>query len=274
MSLKYICGSRQSINLDPTIVTNESDVLTLMEKSRKKMSNTKLRFHLILTFTVSIEDKWLVGKKTLEGMLTFYDLASEKTGDKGFDARLINQSIIYLSRVINALIRKEKFIPYTGNKLTESLKDSFDGSAKTVQILATLRTDNGNNNNCLHTLKYLQDAKIISTIFVFYINFDRKKNNISDKFLFTLVITDKKQQEEKQEKKKLNYSPSVIKRSVHNICPFKVNITVKINKLAILASSKFVPQALFNYSTIQLFSYWKFIYFSLRTSFNYSTIQL
>lgn len=53
------------------------------------------------------------------------------------EAGKINQSLLTLGRVINALVENSSYVPYRDSKLTRLLQESLGGRAKTV-IIATI----------------------------------------------------------------------------------------------------------------------------------------
>jgi len=80
--------------------------------------------------------------ETVEGLLNLIDLAgSEKLEQSKVDGITkketihINQSLSTLSRVISAIAKNEKHIPYRNSKLTFLLQNSLGGSAKTIMFV-------------------------------------------------------------------------------------------------------------------------------------------
>lgn len=95
------------------------------------------------------------------------DLAgSESIGRSGAvasrarEAGNINQSLLTLGRVINALTTNASHIPYRESKLTRILQDSLGGKTITT-IIATLSPSSTNLEESLSTLDYAQRAKNI-----------------------------------------------------------------------------------------------------------------
>jgi hypothetical protein len=58
--------------------------------------------------------------------------SSGAKGIRAKEAGKINQSLLTLGRVINALVDRASFIPYRDSKLTRLLQESLGGRAKTV----------------------------------------------------------------------------------------------------------------------------------------------
>jgi kinesin family protein 11 len=77
------------------------------------------------------------------------------------EAGMINQSLLSLGRVINALVDKSaQHIPYRESKLTRLLQDSLGGRTKTC-IIATVSPTKSNMEETLSTLDYASRAKSI-----------------------------------------------------------------------------------------------------------------
>ena len=126
------------------------------------------RSHGVFTMTVFIKDKGSRGEDVLKiGKLNLVDLAgSENIGRSGAEnkrareAGMINQSLLTLGRVINALVEKNSHIPYRESKLTRLLQESLGGRTKTC-IIATVSQDRANIEETLSTLDYALRAKSI-----------------------------------------------------------------------------------------------------------------
>lgn len=101
------------------------------------------------------------------GKLNLVDLAgSENIGRSGAEnkrakeAGMINQSLLTLGRVINALVERSPHIPYRESKLTRLLQDSLGGRTKTC-IIAAVSPAKCNLEETLSTLEYAHRAKNI-----------------------------------------------------------------------------------------------------------------
>ena len=73
---------------------------------------------------------------------------------------MINQSLLTLGRVINALVDKSPHIPYRESKLTRLLQDSLGGQTRTC-IIATVGPALSNLEETVSTLEYASKAKNI-----------------------------------------------------------------------------------------------------------------
>ncbi|CAG8664671.1 7880_t:CDS:2, partial [Paraglomus occultum] len=101
------------------------------------------------------------------GKLNLVDLAgSENIGRSGAEnkrareAGVINQGLLTLGRVINALVEHSPHVPYRDSKLTRLLQDSLGGRTKTC-IIATISPAKVNLDESFSTLDYANRAKNI-----------------------------------------------------------------------------------------------------------------
>lgn len=140
-----------------------------------KMNDLSSRSHTIFTLTVYMGMKngapksteALVNDAAVIGKINLVDLAgSENIGKSGAEnkrareAGMINQSLLTLGRVINALVDKSPHIPYRESKLTRLLQDSLGGQTRTC-IIATISPAQINVEETLSTLEYASKAKNI-----------------------------------------------------------------------------------------------------------------
>ena len=113
--------------LDDCPVKDRADALALLTKGsqRRQIAATKFndhssRSHSIFTITVHVKETSSIGDDLLKvGKLNLVDLAgSENIGRSGAEnkrareAGMINQSLLTLGRVINALVDKSSHVPY------------------------------------------------------------------------------------------------------------------------------------------------------------------
>lgn len=129
-------------------VTNKSEVIRIYETGignrqigRTNMNAVSSRSHLITIFTLIQTEKLSKVKKISKCQLI--DLAGSeklsKTGATGLtmeEGKIINQSLLWLGNVINALTEKNPFVPYRNSKLTQILQDVLGGNSKTTIIIA------------------------------------------------------------------------------------------------------------------------------------------
>ncbi|KAI9510898.1 kinesin-domain-containing protein [Russula earlei] len=161
--------------LEEISVKSAPDALALLVKGsdRRQIAATKFndhssRSHSIFSITVHTKEVSAMGDDLLRvGKLNLVDLAgSENIGRSGAEnkrareAGMINQSLLTLGRVINALVEKSSHIPYRESKLTRLLQDSLGGRTKTC-IIATISPARSNMEETLSTLDYAIRAKSI-----------------------------------------------------------------------------------------------------------------
>ncbi|KDR81633.1 hypothetical protein GALMADRAFT_239701 [Galerina marginata CBS 339.88] len=161
--------------LEEIAVKDSKDALALLMKGseRRQIAATKFndhssRSHSVFSITVHIKETNTMGDDLLKvGKLNLVDLAgSENIGRSGAEnkrareAGIINQSLLTLGRVINALVDKAQHVPYRESKLTRLLQDSLGGRTKTC-IIATISPARANLEETLSTLDYALRAKSI-----------------------------------------------------------------------------------------------------------------
>lgn len=133
-----------------------------------RCNESSSRSHCVFTLTIHIKETTSKGEDVLRtGKLNLVDLAgSENIGRSGAEnkrareAGMINQSLLTLGRVINALVEKSSHIPYRESKLTRLLQESLGGRTKTC-IIATVSSERSNLEETLSTLDYALRAKSI-----------------------------------------------------------------------------------------------------------------
>ncbi|KJP89619.1 hypothetical protein AK88_00577 [Plasmodium fragile] len=128
------------------------------------------RSHSIFTITLIMKDLNNDGESiTKIGKLNLVDLAGSENALKSSYGNLkvrqqescnINQSLLTLGRVINALIENSSYVPYRDSKLTRLLQDSLGGKTKTF-IVATISPSSLCIDETLSTLDYVFRAKNI-----------------------------------------------------------------------------------------------------------------
>ncbi|OSX65083.1 hypothetical protein POSPLADRAFT_1133699 [Postia placenta MAD-698-R-SB12] len=161
--------------LEDACVKDAADALALLTKGsqRRQIAATKFndhssRSHSVFSITVHTKETSSVGDDLLKvGKLNLVDLAgSENIGRSGAEnkrareAGMINQSLLTLGRVINALVDHSSHVPYRESKLTRLLQDSLGGRTKTC-IIATISPARCNLEETLSTLDYAIRAKSI-----------------------------------------------------------------------------------------------------------------
>lgn len=107
------------------------------------------------------EDVFKTGKLNLVDLAGSEDISrSGANQERAREAGSINQSLLTLGRVINALVNNSSHIPYRDSKLTRLLRDSLGGKTKTC-IIATVAPTVQCQEETLSTLDYAHRAKNI-----------------------------------------------------------------------------------------------------------------
>lgn len=171
-------GSKKGVwiqGVEEVNVRDASAALALLTKGshRRQVAATKFndhssRSHSIFSITVHLKESAPGVDDMLKvGKLNLVDLAgSENIGRSGAEnkrareAGMINQSLLTLGRVINALVDRSSHVPYRESKLTRLLQDSLGGRTKTC-IIATVSPSRSNVEETLSTLDYALRAKSI-----------------------------------------------------------------------------------------------------------------
>lgn len=162
-------------NLTDYEVRSPSDVLDFIALSsmRRTVGETLLnarssRSHSIFMIVLNIRETSDTGSEIVKiSKLNLVDLAgSENISRSGAvnvrarEAGKINQSLLTLGKVINALVERRSHVPYRESKLTRILQDSLGGNTKTV-IVATVSPSSSCLEETLSTLDYMSRAKKI-----------------------------------------------------------------------------------------------------------------
>jgi len=165
-------------NLTETSISSATEGIKILTlgSSRRQIAATKCneqssRSHSVFSITIHVKDNSKDGKEDQLkiGKLNLVDLAgSENVGRSGAgkefgrarEAGMINQSLLTLGRVINALVEKNSHVPYRESKLTRLLQDSLGGKTKTC-IIATVSPSRLNLDETISTLDYALRAKSI-----------------------------------------------------------------------------------------------------------------
>ena len=153
---------------------NFYDILSLGNRKRTTGSTnnneTSSRSHAVLRINLYSKERTL--NNTVSGRFIMVDLAgSEKTSINSSnnntvrqnEGKNINKSLLALGVCINALAKKNQFIPWRNSKLTRILKDCLGGNSRIVMI-STISPSIYNIDETINTLLYSNRAKNIQTI--------------------------------------------------------------------------------------------------------------
>ena len=156
-------------------VKDETDCMKLLDigSKGKEMAATEMnekssRSHCIFTLVVESSSEQDGEDHIIKGKLNLVDLAGSErqkktkaTGKQFKEACNINQSLVTLGNVIQALVEKNNgHVPYRDSKLTILLEDSLGGNAKTMMLAAIGPADYNFDETC-NTLRYADRAKKI-----------------------------------------------------------------------------------------------------------------
>merc|ERR1712003_182336 len=148
-------------------VKSKADVLETLARAKKyrktastKMNDTSSRSHMILV--VSVRGFNVPANIEYLGKLFLVDLAGservQKSGVKGDrlkEATEINKSLTALGDVMQALQKKQKFIPYRNSTLTYLMQNALGGHAKTVMFI-NVNPSVENTSETVSSLRFAQ----------------------------------------------------------------------------------------------------------------------
>ncbi|CAI4038408.1 hypothetical protein SMKI_05G0170 [Saccharomyces mikatae IFO 1815] len=158
-------------NLQEFHITNAMEGLKLLQKGLKhrqvastKMNDFSSRSHTIFTITLykkHQDELFRISKMNLVDLAGSENInRSGALNQRAKEAGSINQSLLTLGRVINALVDKSGHIPFRESKLTRLLQDSLGGNTKTA-LIATISPAKVTSEETCSTLEYASKAKNI-----------------------------------------------------------------------------------------------------------------
>eukprot|EP01065_Artemidia_motanka_P016076 TRINITY_DN1979_c4_g1_i1.p1 TRINITY_DN1979_c4_g1~~TRINITY_DN1979_c4_g1_i1.p1 ORF type:complete len:752 (+),score=243.30 TRINITY_DN1979_c4_g1_i1:266-2521(+) len=155
-------------------VTSVQDMLHIIEdgNSVRAQGSTSAnidssRSHAVLSINVRNPARSKKpGQDDLYGRFSFIDLAgSERGSDAASSDKItrvegsdINKSLLALKECIRALDQAARHVPFRGSKLTEVLRESFQGNSRTAMI-ACVAPGNAASEDTLNTLRYADRVK-------------------------------------------------------------------------------------------------------------------
>lgn len=160
-------------NLKEFTITNAGDLNTIlqMSDSRRQFASTLMnkrssRSHVIYQYTHHRKETLPNGQIVEKvGKLNLVDLAgsecAKRTGCqdmRALEAGNINRSLLTLTRVIDALVKNQKYIPFRSSNLTRIIQDTLGGNSKTV-LVATLSPALIDFEDTLSTLTFASTVK-------------------------------------------------------------------------------------------------------------------
>ncbi|OLL25029.1 Kinesin-like protein bimC [Neolecta irregularis DAH-3] len=170
-------SSKRSVliqGMEEVVISSAADGVKYLQSGTEKRqvaatrsNEFSSRSHTVFTILVHIKETAEGDDVLRVGKLNLVDLAgSENISRSGAEnkrareAGMINQSLLTLGRVINALVEHSPHIPYRESKLTRLLQDSLGGRTKTC-IIATVSPARVNLEETVSTLDYAYKAKNI-----------------------------------------------------------------------------------------------------------------
>jgi kinesin family protein 11 len=162
-------------NLEEIAVMDVPTIFEVLQRGIKQRqtaatlcNKNSSRSHSIFTMKLMIKEYNIDGEEVVRhGQMNLVDLAGSEcvgrsgaTGERGREAGSINQSLLTLGRVINALVDHHGHVPYRDSKLTRLLQESLGGKAKTC-IIATFSPVQSAVEETMSTLDYAYRARAI-----------------------------------------------------------------------------------------------------------------
>lgn len=165
-------------NLKEFTIQHASDLNTIlqMSDSRRQFASTLMnkrssRSHVIYQYTHHRKET-LPNNQVVEkvGKLNLVDLAgsecAKRTGCqdmRALEAGNINRSLLTLTRVIDALVKGQKYVPFRSSNLTRIIQDTLGGNSKTV-LVATLSPALIDFEDTLSTLTFASTVKQVKNL--------------------------------------------------------------------------------------------------------------
>lgn len=78
------------------------------------------------------------------------------------EAQFINRSLSFLEQTVNALARKDAYVPFRQTKLTSVLRDALGGNCRTV-MLANIWGEPRHTEETLSTLRFAARVRLITS---------------------------------------------------------------------------------------------------------------
>ncbi|EFJ50296.1 Kif9 type kinesin [Volvox carteri f. nagariensis] len=127
------------------------------------------RSHTVFTVHVEMRTSEAASERAILSKLNLVDLAgserTKKTGVTGQtlkEAQFINRSLSFLEQTVNALSRKDTYVPFRQTKLTAVLRDALGGNCKTVMV-ANVWGEPSHTEETLSTLRFASRVRTLTT---------------------------------------------------------------------------------------------------------------
>lgn len=146
--------------LSETTVHSAPEAMMLMRMAQKNVHSSKS--HLICTVSVQSKEMAKFQVQENEELFKFRKMCLVQLGCQESQKKLARaktvQSLTSLSRVVQALITKQQYIPYRDSKLTRIMQGSLGGNAKT-SIIASIGCGNTSIEETTQALELLNRMK-------------------------------------------------------------------------------------------------------------------
>ena len=169
-------NSSKTSKLSKQFVNSSLDFSTVYYESIKRRAtgstlenDRSSRSHAIVRIT--IESKGAVQNSSEPSLCSHLDLVdlagsecqarTQATGQRQMEASNINKSLLALSKIISSVSKNQKSFSYRESKLTEILKDSLGGNARTV-IVTTLSNEKVHLAPTKSSIQFAQNAMKIT----------------------------------------------------------------------------------------------------------------
>ncbi|MEW5314042.1 MAG: hypothetical protein WDW38_005568 [Sanguina aurantia] len=127
------------------------------------------RSHTVFSVHLEMRTSEAASERAVLSKLHLVDLAgserTKKTGVTGQalrEAQFINRSLSFLEQTVNALSRRDAYVPFRQTKLTAVLRDALGGNCKTV-MLANIWPEATHTEETLSTLRFAARVRTLVT---------------------------------------------------------------------------------------------------------------
>ncbi|GIM16156.1 hypothetical protein Vretimale_18808 [Volvox reticuliferus] len=127
------------------------------------------RSHTVFTVHVEMRTSEAASERAVLSKLNLVDLAGSErtkktnvTGQTLKEAQFINRSLSFLEQTVNALSRKDGYVPFRQTKLTAVLRDALGGNCKTIMV-ANIWGEPSHTEETLSTLRFASRVRTLTT---------------------------------------------------------------------------------------------------------------
>ncbi|GIL58915.1 hypothetical protein Vafri_13928 [Volvox africanus] len=127
------------------------------------------RSHTVFTVHVEMRTSEAASERAILSKINLVDLAGSErtkktnvTGQTLKEAQFINRSLSFLEQTVNALSRKDSYVPFRQTKLTAVLRDALGGNCKTIMV-ANIWGEPSHTEETLSTLRFASRVRTLTT---------------------------------------------------------------------------------------------------------------